>query len=102
MIYFPTGTVCEINISSTLQLLTSSLFLAGTICEISGAPRSLQIPGCLCLRACCACCAPVPAGTQLTHTVGAGTTAYLNRYHGRKRVMAYSGTLCVLELLGHS
>ncbi|KAK9802742.1 hypothetical protein WJX73_006127 [Symbiochloris irregularis] len=45
---------CTYN-NQILQLMTSSLFLAGTVCEVTG------------------------------------TTAFLSRYHGRKRVMMYSG-----------
>ncbi|KAK9793222.1 hypothetical protein WJX73_005399 [Symbiochloris irregularis] len=53
---------CAFN-DQILQLVTSVLFLAGTVCEISG------------------------------------TTAYLSRYHGRKRVMMYSGILFMIAAI---
>ncbi|DBB00261.1 TPA: Transcription factor stp1 [Trebouxia sp. C0004] len=53
---------CQYN-SQTLQLMTSSLFIAGALCELSG------------------------------------TTAWLSRNHGRKRVMMYSGALFMVAAI---
>ena len=79
-----------------LQFLTSSLFLAGTICEITGAHMCCavgsnlrQFAQDLEALAWPQCCAEhqLKLAESLISCSTAGTTAYLNRYHGRKKVM---------------
>ena len=69
--------------SPTLQLMTSVLFLAGAICEVTGTTGEFS-------------CAMILSGIDLHGVLFRELTsecinaAYLSRYHGRKKVCLYS------------